>query len=112
MKIEIETNDKEFVLGLMETKEIEVGTEVEIPGNATLTFSGKALREAMFPGMPEVLEFIISFSSGAAASIIANWLNNKFKDKADVVRFDRKVVEVNKDGIQRIIEETIKVENS
>jgi hypothetical protein len=106
MQLEIDTEDRKLGFDLVGTSNsLSPGTKVEIPGSAILTFDGLIGRKAF--GFPVTLEFILTFSSGVSAGIVANWLYEKIKGRALKLRIDRTEVQINKGEIERIIFEKI-----
>lgn len=57
-------------------------------------------------GVPELLEFSLTFSAGVASSIVANWLYEHLKGKtASTVTIDRVEVQLEQGAITKVIEE-------
>ena len=83
-----------------------------MPGNAAeLCYVRKSPKFGIGPGLSEVIEFALTFGSGAISSLIANWLYEKLKNNdIKVIRFERKEIELSKDGIQKAIEESYTIE--
>ncbi len=108
MNLVIETSDHSILERMLETKDFCVGYEIKIPGNATLIYDGRVSRKGIVAGLPEILEFTITFAAGTASSLVASWLYNKLKDRrVRIIEFNRKKVEVSKEGIEKTIEESL-----
>jgi hypothetical protein len=111
MLIEIETTDNSVIETLLETSEYGIGSKIITPGNAELRYAGKLSKRGILPGANEVVEFTLTFASGVISSLVANWLYSKLKSKnVKIVRFERRQIELNKKSIQKLIEESIKIE--
>lgn len=105
MQIEIETEDRRLGFDLMGTSKLNAGMKVDIPGDAILSFDSIMGRKAF--GFPETLEFIMTFTTGVSASLVASWLYDKIKGRASRIIINRKEIQMNKGEIERIIIETI-----
>ncbi len=106
LQIEIDTEDRKLGFDLMGTPDsLSAGSEVKVPGNALLAFEGIIGRKAF--GFPGTLEFIMTFTTGVSAGVVANWLYEKLKGRTSRIRIDRTEVQLNKGEIERIIVERI-----
>jgi len=108
----VETQDKTLRRELFGAKDIEIGKEVTIPGNAKICYGGNVLQKGILPEVGESLEFILTFSSGVASSIVASWLYNKFNNRVKEIRFEHTTIEISKDRIQNIIQETLELKET
>jgi hypothetical protein len=107
MKVEIETHDPQLLASLTEAEEPLVGFEADIPGNASLRYSGKVQRTGIVPGMGEVLSFTLTFGSGVMASMVATWLYEKLKQKAETLRIGKTKIAVHDTDLLKRIEQCI-----
>lgn len=107
MKVEIETHDPQLLASLIETEDPPVGFELDIPGNARLRYSGKVERTGIVPGMGEVLSFALTFGSGVVCSMVATWLYEKLKQKADTLRIGKTKIAVQDTDLLKRIEKCI-----
>ena len=111
MILELKTYDRSLAFEVMGTDNLSLGKTVEIPGNAKITYnSGLVCKEAF---APETVTFVITFGSGVAASVVANYLYEKLRGKAvdNKIKIDRKIVELDNGKIKRIIEEKIEIKS-
>ena len=86
-------------------KQIGSGTVATIPGEATLTLRSMFVRKAF--GAPETLELLLSFGSGVASGVVANWLYGKLKGRNVKLRIEEQEIEIDEGEIKRIISRTI-----
>ena len=54
---------------------------VDIPGGAILRYKGERIQEALGEELPAVLFLVLQFGAGVAASLVANWLADKFRGR-------------------------------
>ena len=108
MMIQIEVNDNKFIEKLFEKESINIGDEISIPGDATLRYENSLSRRNVLPIDSSVLELTLSFGSGVASSLVASWIYSKLRNDIRSIRIERKIVEVDKNEIRKIIEERIK----
>lgn len=107
IQLYIDTEDQKLGFDLMGTpNSLTAGTKVEVPGNAILTLNNIIVRKAF--GVPTTLEFIVTFTGGVSAGIVANWLYEKIKGRASKIRIERTELQIKKGEIERIIVEKIK----
>ena len=105
--LEIETHDRQLVSAIIgQQQAVSKEKTVNIPGNAILKAKGIAVRKAF--GLPETLEFVLSFGSGVASGIVANWIFQKIKGRATAFKIDRVEVKLNKGDIERVLIEKIR----
>ncbi len=108
MQLEIHTHDKNLLFDILGRTSDSRDNNVVIPGNATLTYKGSTMHLA--EGLPEIINFIVTFGSGVAAGVIANWIYDKFSNRTEKIVINRREVHFDKEEIKRILEETIKIE--
>lgn len=108
MEIQVEISNLKFLSDLMETpSEIKTGSQVNIPGGATLTLNQITGYKAF--DMGKVIEFALNFGSGVSASLIASWLYQKFNGNVTNIRINRREIHFNKGEIEKIITEEIEL---
>ena len=89
----------------MDSTHLSSGDKSPIPGNAYIEYQNTYIRKAL--GASETVKFIITFGSGVGASLVATWLYNKLKGRMNSLRINRRIVELDKGEIARVIEEEI-----
>ena len=107
MDIEIQTQDRFLAFELLGKKSVSLHDSVDLPGNAKLSYNGSVIRKSF--GVPEIVNFSVTFGSGVAAGLVANWLYDKLKDKTKKITINRREIQLDKDEIKKIIEESIKI---
>jgi len=107
MEIEIQTHDRSLVFDVLEKKSVSLNDEVEIPGNAKISYKGSLVLKSV--GIPETVNFVLTFSSGVVASVVANWIYDKFKNKTEKIKINRREINLDKNEITKIIEESIEI---
>lgn len=109
MELEIYTHDKNLLFNLMGKSSVSRDEFVEIPNtNTKLIYKGTTIRLAA--GLPEIINFTLTFSSGVAAGVVANWIYDKLKNRAEKIVINRREIQMDKEEIKRFIEEEIKIE--
>ena len=108
MELKIYTHDKDILFDILSKPSVSRDESVAIPGDAKLTYEGTTIRLA--DGLPEIINFALTFGSGVAAGVVANWLYDKLNKRAEKIVINRKEVEFDKEKIKRVIEETIRIE--
>jgi hypothetical protein len=108
MNIEIQTSDNFIAFELLGKKSVSLNDSIDLPGNAKLSYNGSLIRKSF--GMPEIVNFTLTFGSGVAAGLVANWLYDKLKNKAEKITINRREIQLDKEEIKKIIEESIKIE--
>ena len=106
MELEIYTYDKSLLYDIL--GRASDSRSVTIPGNATLTYKVSTMRLA--DGLPEIINFAMTFGSGIATGLISNWIYDKLTRRTEKILINRKEVYLDKEEIKRILEETIKIE--
>lgn len=79
MEIEIKTHDTFLVFDILEKQSASINDEVMVPGNAKITYRGIFICKSV--GIPETVNFTITFGSGVMAGVVANWIYDKLKNK-------------------------------
>lgn len=106
MEIEIHTHDNKIVFDLLGKSRISVDDEVEIEGGFRIKYSGGFIRKSF--GFPSIENFVVTFSSGVTAGLVANWLFNKLKDKrVEKLLIERIEVKVDEGEIKSVLTEKI-----
>lgn len=104
--LEVETYDKQLNSAIIgEQQKVSREKIVNIPGNAILKAKGITIHKAF--GFSETLQFVLSFGSGVASGIVANWIFQKIHGRATKLKIERVEVELNKESIERILIEKI-----
>jgi len=106
--IEIQTHHRFLPFELLNQKSISINDSVELPGNAKLSYSGSLIRKSV--GLPEIVNFTLTFGSEVVAGVVANWIYDKLKNKTEKISIDRKEIQLDKKEIKKIIEERIRIE--
>src|SRR5215471_14216708 len=73
--------------------------DVALPGGAVLTLESMIERKAL--DSPTLMTFGLTIPTGVATGVVANWLYDKFKGRARVVRIDRTEVTLDKGGFRK-----------
>jgi hypothetical protein len=98
----IDTHDPRLAVDMLgNPKEIGTGSRTSIPGNAEVTLKSLYIRRAF--GLPETLELAITFGSGVAAGLVANWLFDKLKDRDVRLRIEETEIQIEQGEIRRVI---------
>lgn len=109
MKIEIHTHDTRLVGHLLEESTISVHDEIQISGGVTLKYDESYIRKAV--GFPEIAKFALTFGSGIAAGVAANWIYAKLKGRnIEKLIIERTEIEIEEGEIKRVIEEKLTAE--
>lgn len=110
MNIEIHPHDRFLAFDLAGTPSIDVGDEIQIADQVKLSFkSAHDIGKAFY--LPEIVYFTLTFGSGVAAGVAANWLYDKLKSKRiKKLIIERTEVEIDQGEIKRVIEERLKIE--
>ena len=104
--LEIDTHDSGLGFALFGANAtIGAGTSVELPGDAKLTCQSLYIRKAL--GAPETLTLVVSFGSGVAAGLVADWLYEKLRGRATSLRIDRVEIQIEAGEIRRLLVEKI-----
>lgn len=109
MNIEIHTYDRGLVFDLLGKSSASVHDEIQMSDQIKLRYDGSYIRKAV--GFPEIAKFVLTFGSGMAAGVAANWLYDKLKGrKIEKLIIERTEVEIDQGEIKRVIEENLRVE--
>jgi hypothetical protein len=105
MKIVITINELGVAENIMEKDTLSIGSEYKIPGNALIKYNGKqSKRKGIMPGITETLEFSLTFLSGAASSLVANWLFSKLKkNNINEIQVETEFIQVSENNIKRVV---------
>src|SRR3989304_475058 len=102
VNIEIKTSGPRLAFELFGAGgRISTGDEISIPGGGSLKYLGQMEYRSL--DMPTILTMALNFSSGVAVGVIANWIYDKLKGKANSITIDRIEIELNKGEIERIL---------
>lgn len=101
IRLSIDTDDRWLAFDLMGSSTVGEGTATAISDGATLTVAAWHFRKAL--GLPETLELVLSFGTGVASGLVANWLFGKLKGRNATLRIEEQWVEIEEDEIKRII---------
>jgi hypothetical protein len=103
LRISIETQDRRLIPELFDNpKTMGPGLTVPVPGDAQLRMGPWVQRRAF--GAPEPLELILSFGSGVASGLVANWLYAKLKGRPETtLRIEEHQVDLEQGEIKRVI---------
>ncbi len=109
MNIEIHTHDRDLVSDFLGSSSASAKDEIQIADQVRLRYEGSHIRKAI--GLPEIARFALTFGSGVAAGVAANWLYGKLKGRrVEKLIIERTEVDVNQGEIERVIEERLTVE--
>lgn len=102
-------NDPESARKLIASEAEVVGLRREYVADVgVFEFRGEIAKIGALPGVPELLQYTVTFASGVAASLAANWLYERLKKcrvRDILVRGQR--VEVRRVTIEHIVRESI-----
>ena len=105
LHIETESADRGLVSHVMGSRSIAVGQETLLTDGVSIQYNGSVIQKQF--GVAEIAEFIVTFSSGVAASLVASALYEKFRGRTHRIRIDRMEVRLDKGEIERVIVERI-----
>ena len=112
IEVQIENSKKnrdELLNALFERDGWSIGMRKEIPGGGTITLERVPLQKG--PGPETFITIVLSFGSGVASSLVANWLSKKFLSSGQTkIRVSRTEIDVTPDAFTKIVEDTIEVE--
>jgi len=75
-----------------------------------IRYEGSFIRKGT--NFPEIIHFLLTFSSGVSASLVANWIYNKIKDKdkeIEKIIIEKTEVDLNCEEMAKIIKEKIEI---
>jgi hypothetical protein len=104
VRIQIHTRDR-----TLETELFGPDGATESPGQWRCTRGATIARRGAWPGAPEIIELIVTLTSGVATHMFASWLYDRVKGRTTKLRIRRKSVEVTPEGIRKQLEESIDV---
>ena len=105
MELEIHTWDKTLLFDILDKSSASIGDAITIPGDAKLTYKGTLICKAL--GIPRIINFVLTFGSGVAAGVVANWIYDKLKHRVEKIVINKKEIQLDKREIKRIIEERL-----
>jgi len=108
MELKLYTHDKDLLFDIFGKFSSPKSNGVKIPGNAKLIYMRSTFR--LTAGLPEIINLTLTFGSGVAAGIVANWLYGKFKGRTVKIIINKREINLDKEQIKNIIEETILIE--
>lgn len=103
MELEIHTHDKQLLSDILDKSSVSRDDTITISGNTRLIYKGTTFRLAA--GLPEIINFTLTFGSG----VVANWIYDKIKNRTEKITINRKEIILDKEQIKRVIEEEIKI---
>jgi hypothetical protein len=103
MKIELETQDPTILAELFINSRPASGYSEPVAGIGTLEYVGTVTRKDSW--LPDIIQLVLSYGSGVATNIIANWLYDRIKAKAQSLRVEGKVIEISVEEITKAIGE-------
>lgn len=98
MLLEVESPSQTVLASLFGQGSVAAGEEIQIAEDVRLRYLGRVHREGALPGMPEILQFGLSFTAGVASSLVANWLYARLKGKRSVVYVERSKITIDAPG--------------
>ena len=108
MELEIYTHDKDLLSNILGKSSPSRTDSVIIDVNAKLTYRGTTVR--LSDGLPEIINLTLTFGGGVAAGIVANWLYEKFKGRTVKIVINKREINLDKEQIKNVVEETIRIE--
>jgi hypothetical protein len=106
IQLTIDTDDRKLAFDLMgNPQRVGSGTSAAVAPGATLTLNGMLMRKAL--GFPETLELALSFGTGVASGVVANWLYAKLKGRNVRLRIEEMEVDIDEGEIKRIVSRSI-----
>ncbi len=107
MDIEIKTYDKSLIFEILGKRSASIKDSVDIPGKAKLTYNGTFICKSI--GIPDTINLALTFGSGVASGVVANWIYDKLKGKTEQISINRTEIEFEKEQIKRVIEESTRI---
>lgn len=108
MELEIYTHDKDLLSNVLGKSSPSRNDSVVINGNFKLTYKGTTFR--LSAGLPEIINLTLTFGGGVVAGIVANWLYDKFKGRTVKIVINKREINLDKEQIKNVVEETIRIE--
>ena len=114
IRVEVETFDKMLSFDLFESKEIKYDMEKQVAPNVVIRSKGLDFKEAV--GFTDIINLALEIGKdvavGAAAGLLANWLYDKTRGRAEKLRIEGIDVRIDKGEIKRILIEKIEKSKS
>ena len=109
INIEIHTHERRLVSDLLGKSSITINDEIQISDQIKLRYAGSYIRKAL--DFPEIIYIVVSFSSGVAAGVFANWIYDKIKGKRiEKFMIEKTEIELDQGEIKKVIEEKLSIE--
>lgn len=112
MNITIEVPWPLFIVDLFDSNRISQGMQRQAPGGATLTLGPPPYEKKSFPQLEQLyVPVLISLAANVAVNVVSSWLYDKLREgKITRIRVNRTEIEVTKDGITKLISESVEIE--
>ena len=108
MQIEVTSRDMLYMRSLLAGNSYSRGMEIPGPPGTTLRYEGAI--ESRGIDIPAVYAFVMSVATGVTAAIIADWIRDKFRGRAEKVTINRREIDLDDEGqIRRVVEEEIQI---
>ena len=96
------TNRDELLGAIFGSNGWSLGMQKEIPGGAQITLQRVPLGKGI--GTESLITLVLSFGTGVASSVVANWLSSRFfTHRQTKVWINRTEVETTPEGLSKII---------
>jgi len=105
IKVEIATRDIKLSFDLFETREIKQGMERQIALNLIMRSEGGMFAAA--EGSPEIIYLAFEIGKDVAIGVLAAWLYDKLKGRAEKLRIEGIDVQIDEGEIKRVLIERI-----
>jgi len=102
---QIETTYPDLPSEFVKAKSPAPGVGYPIPEVGTLIYQPTIKRKSLGGG--EIFEFVLTFSSGVASGVVANWLYSTLRSRVSSLTINRVEVQIDEGEIKRVIEEQI-----
>jgi hypothetical protein len=103
--VEVSTFDVDFVQMLRAEDR-----DAESAGDCSLRIVHELERRGINESLAHVLELVVTFASGVSSQVVASWLYERLKrskpEKTTILIGRRRVIELSRDGVVRLIEES------
>jgi len=104
--IEIYTKDNSLIFDLLRKKSAKRGDIITISEDVKFVYKGTLTHFAV--DVPSIIHATIEIGGSIAIGIVSAWLYDRLKGRAEKIKIDRTVIEVEEGEIRRIIEEKIR----
>jgi hypothetical protein len=102
--IEIETHDRDLEFDLMgNPPSLEQSVELILADGSKLAWQPGTARKAH--GLPTILHYVLVLGRDVSVGLLVNYLFEKLKGRATVLRIDRQEIHIEKGEITRVITE-------